>query len=278
MSTEVTPLLQQSNPRSLSSSPPSTAYFLDGGHRRNGSSVSAVSSQHSQPTPWLGAEVINPMPEGAAKDEFAPRPVAGGTVAPAAFSRHMKAPSIGGDWLSYIALKGRPSTGPFVPTSENKAAETGDVGTLLIPRKVPVKVEPKVHMANERTFLTWLHLVVTLAAASMTILKFAPDESAINIIFGIILLPASLAFLVYALFQCKCQVILLCFENECYPDVIILSTFSLSLDMRRAYMIREHLPGPYIDIAGPTTLTVILIGSIIAQFCARLYHDMNKYE
>eukprot|EP00804_Cyclotella_cryptica_P015452 CCRYP_008066-RA/>CCRYP_008066-RA protein AED:0.04 eAED:0.04 QI:88/1/1/1/1/1/2/279/247 len=247
MSTEATPLLQKSNP---STSPPSTAYFLDGVHRRNGSSASAVSSQHSQPAPWLGAEIINPMPEGAEKDEFAPRPVAGRAVAPAVASRHMKAPSIGGDWLSYIALKGRPSSGPFVPTAENKAAETGDVGTLLIPRKVPVKVEPKVHMANERTFLTWLHLVATLAAASMTIIKFARDESAVNIIFGLVLLPASLAFLVYALFQY----------------------------MRRAYMIKEHLPGPYIDIAGPTTLTVILIGSIIAEFGARLYHDINQYE
>jgi hypothetical protein len=43
-------------------------------------------------------------------------------------------------------------------------------------------------------------------------------------------------------------------------------------------MIREHIPGPYVDVAGPTVLTVILIGSIIAQFCARLYHGMSGYE
>ena len=37
------------------------------------------------------------------------------------------------------------------------------------PRKVPVKVEPKVFFANERTFLAWLHMSVTLASISVAI-------------------------------------------------------------------------------------------------------------
>lgn len=37
------------------------------------------------------------------------------------------------------------------------------------PRKVPVKVEPKVFFANERTFLAWLHMAVTLASISIAI-------------------------------------------------------------------------------------------------------------
>jgi hypothetical protein len=37
------------------------------------------------------------------------------------------------------------------------------------PRKVPVKVEPKVFFANERTFLSWLHMSVTLASISVAI-------------------------------------------------------------------------------------------------------------
>jgi hypothetical protein len=37
------------------------------------------------------------------------------------------------------------------------------------PRRVPVKVEPKVFFANERTFLAWLHMAVTLASISMAI-------------------------------------------------------------------------------------------------------------
>jgi len=37
------------------------------------------------------------------------------------------------------------------------------------PRMVPVKVEPKVFFANERTFLAWLHMSVTLASISIAI-------------------------------------------------------------------------------------------------------------
>lgn len=39
----------------------------------------------------------------------------------------------------------------------------------LIFFQVPVKVEPKVYFANERTFLSWLHMAVTLATISMAI-------------------------------------------------------------------------------------------------------------
>ena len=267
MLNESTPLLEkQSDPPSLSSSPTPTAYFLDGVHRRTPSSASAISAQ--------GHETVNPLPSGAQRDEFAPRPISkdGRVVNQTSASKHMKASSIGGDLLNYITLKSRPNDVANAPSAEDKAAETGVVGTLLIPRKVPVKVEPKVYLANERTFLTWLHLVATLAAASVTILKFAADESAAGVIFGLILLPASLAFLVYSLYQCK---YILFIEQFCSSiDNLSLVYFFVS-DMRRAYMIQEHLPGPYIDVAGPTVLTVILIFSIIAQFSARLYHDMH---
>ena len=36
-------------------------------------------------------------------------------------------------------------------------------------RAVPVKIEPKVFFANERTFLAWLHMAVTLASISIAI-------------------------------------------------------------------------------------------------------------
>ena len=42
-------------------------------------------------------------------------------------------------------------------------------GSNQKPRKVPVKVEPKVFFANERTFLAWLHMSVTLASISIAI-------------------------------------------------------------------------------------------------------------
>jgi uncharacterized membrane protein YidH (DUF202 family) len=36
-------------------------------------------------------------------------------------------------------------------------------------RKIPIKIEPKVFFANERTFLAWLHMSVTLAAIALGI-------------------------------------------------------------------------------------------------------------
>jgi hypothetical protein len=43
-------------------------------------------------------------------------------------------------------------------------------GNREIPRKIPVKIEPKVFFANERTFLAWLHMAVTLASISIAII------------------------------------------------------------------------------------------------------------
>lgn len=41
--------------------------------------------------------------------------------------------------------------------------------TSLPPLQIPVKVEPKVYFANERTFLSWMNMSVTLASISMAI-------------------------------------------------------------------------------------------------------------
>jgi len=48
-------------------------------------------------------------------------------------------------------------------------------------------------------------------------------------------------------------------------------TLHFGLDSRRASMIRRKAPGPYVDIAGPTVLTVILMLSIVTQFSIKLY-------
>ena len=203
---EATPLLKRrpsdgaASVKSVNSSASTTVYFTDGKHRRTPSSFSAQ-----------GQEFVNPLPTGSKIDEFAPRPLSKEgrliesfrSINSTSQRGHMKTSSLGGDLLKYLSTKSASNVGAKAPTPETEAAETGRIGTLLIPRKVPVKVEPKVFLANERTLLTWLHVVVTLALASMTIIRFAAEESAVNIIFGLILLPTSLAFVVYALFQCE---------------------------------------------------------------------------
>jgi hypothetical protein len=69
-------------------------------------------------------------------------------------------------------------------------------------RKAPIKIEPKVFFANERTFLAWLHASVLLAGASVAIVAFA-DSNPWSQLYGIILLPVAIAFILYSMYQCK---------------------------------------------------------------------------
>ena len=77
----------------------------------------------------------------------------------------------------------------------------------LTPHSAPfVKIDPKVFFANERTFLAWMHVSVILAGASVAIVAFtdADTQSVPHQLYGVILLPVSIAFILYAMTQCKC--------------------------------------------------------------------------
>ena len=87
-----------------------------------------------------------------------------------------------------------------------------------------------------------------LAGASVTIVTFASGQGIVEQLFGIILLPVSIAYIFYALSQY----------------------------LRRAVMIKHHEPGPYIDVAGPTVLTMVLVFTIIVQFFGKLHSVMME--
>ena len=70
-------------------------------------------------------------------------------------------------------------------------------------RKAPIKIEPKVFFANERTFMAWMSSATFLASASIVILAYA-DHNPWSQVYGIMLLPVALGFIVYAMVQCKC--------------------------------------------------------------------------
>jgi len=127
--------------------------------------------------------------------------------------------------------------------SDRGGKKYGDVGTLMKIRKAPIKIEPKVFFANERTFLAWMHLSVILAGASIAILAFAEDQNPFSQLYGVVLLPVAIAFIVYSMYQYA----------------------------RRATMIRNRHPGPYEDTTGPTVLGIMLMVSILAQFALKLY-------
>eukprot|EP00977_Amphora_coffeiformis_P004097 scaffold823_cov219-Amphora_coffeaeformis.AAC.15 len=184
-----------------------------------------------------GGEVVEGIPEGAAADEFAPKqlgPMPSPAQKKARQAREAQAAREQQPWWNKLFGRPAPSSSPNRST---------DIGTLVKQRKAPIKIEPKVFFANERTFLAWMHLSVTLAGASIAILAFAQDNNPLSQMYGVILLPVAIAFIVYSMYQYA----------------------------RRATMIRTRHPGPYEDTTGPVVLGVMLMTSIVAQFALKLY-------
>jgi SPX domain protein involved in polyphosphate accumulation/uncharacterized membrane protein YidH (DUF202 family) len=84
----------------------------------------------------------------------------------------------------------------------------------LLARTVPMRIEPKTFLANERTFLSWLHMAVTIGSIAAALLGFAGAEAAkaakagaagahaarfVEVI-ALLLLPVSVLMCAYALF------------------------------------------------------------------------------
>ena len=124
--------------------------------------------------------------------------------------------------------------------SVDQSGNTAPRGMSL--RKVPVKIEPKVYFANERTFLAWMHMSVMLASISVAIVAFA-DANEWSQFYGLVLMPVAIAFCCYSLF----------------------------MYIKRARMIRRKDPGPYEERWGPIILSGILGISVVINFFAKLY-------
>lgn len=92
--------------------------------------------------------------------------------------------------------------GKFFGGSSNKP-DAKKEQKMIKPRKAPIKVEPKVFFANERTFLAWMHISIILAGASIAILAFSDYDNIGKQIYGLITLPVAIAFIVYSMYQCK---------------------------------------------------------------------------
>ena len=118
--------------------------------------------------------------------------------------------------------------------------------SLLKQRKAPIKVEPKVFFANERTFLAWMHISIILAGASIAILAFAEEGNTASQVYGIVMLPVAVAFIVYSMYQCKlssCCPFLFLFEAmNSYFSLFVLSRCKEGIhDSKQApWPIRRH--------------------------------------
>ncbi|CAK9787020.1 hypothetical protein CC85DRAFT_277366 [Cutaneotrichosporon oleaginosum] len=107
---------------------------------------------------------------------------------------------------------------------------------------LPVRVEPKVFFANERTFLSWLHFAVVLGGLAVGLLNFGDKIGRISAAMYTVI---AVGVMVYA----------------------------LSVYQRRARAIRTRSGAPYDDRLGPTILCVFLLAAITTNFILRAVYE-----
>ena len=104
------------------------------------------------------------------------------------------------------------------------------------------KVEPKLHFANERTFIKWLHMATVLSSISIGVMAFTDATSEAQQS-AVVLLPVALAFIAYA-----------------------LVTF-----LWRSNQIKTRSDLRWDDPLGPVVLTCMLILALSTQFVLKVY-------
>ncbi|KAI8838558.1 VTC domain-containing protein [Chytriomyces cf. hyalinus JEL632] len=104
---------------------------------------------------------------------------------------------------------------------------------------IPVRIEPKVYFANERTFLTWLHFVIVLCSTALGLLNFGDKVGQIA---GVLFTLVAFLFILHAAF----------------------------LQQWRAEMLTIRGSKLFDDIWGPTVLSIVLIVAVglnLSQVC-----------
>lgn len=96
---------------------------------------------------------------------------------------------------------------------------------------IPVRIEPKVFFANERTFLSWIHFSIFLGGISTALVGLGNAHARIS---GYIFAVVSILFTIYALY----------------------------LYQWRAAKIRQKDPGPYDDRVGPMVVVLVFLAAM----------------
>ncbi|KAH9385189.1 uncharacterized protein NEMAJ01_0085 [Nematocida major] len=126
-----------------------------------------------------------------------------------------------GNFFQPTAL--RATEGPAVPSSASDK-----------PIAVPVRVEPKVFFANERTFLSWLHFAIFIGGIGAALMGLGDIQAALS---GVCFVIVSIIFSIYALY----------------------------LYVWRARKIKEKDPGPYDDHNGPIVLVAVFLSAMVTS-------------
>ncbi|KAL8715976.1 MAG: hypothetical protein Q9220_000643 [cf. Caloplaca sp. 1 TL-2023] len=160
--------------------------------------------------------------------------------------------SLVGQALQFVTPTPKPTP---IPGTSNSAVGNA-LGGAPIPKRfkapkgkrihVPVRVEPKVHFAAERTFLSWLEFSIFIGAMAGALLNFGTSVS----------FSAALGFTIVAI------------AALCY---------SLGLYLWRVEMIKKRRAVKYHDSWGPTALCLGLLGATVANFVLVLREGEGLY-
>ncbi|KDD73383.1 hypothetical protein H632_c2235p0 [Helicosporidium sp. ATCC 50920] len=126
-----------------------------------------------------------------------------------------------------------------------------------LPRKTPLRIEPKTYFANERTFLAWLSMATTLGTVVTAITGFAADDDA----------PARGG----AISQYTVRMITL----TLLPVSILLIAYALFTFYFRSESIRRKTVGFFDDKLGPITIAIVILLSLMAIFIAAVRDIMT---
>lgn len=100
--------------------------------------------------------------------------------------------------------------------------------------QIPVRVEPKVFFANERTFLSWVHFSIFLGGIATALVGLGHERAKYSgFLFGIV--------------------------------SVLFASYALYLYQWRASRIRERDPGPYDDRVGPTFVVIVFLLAMIVN-------------
>ncbi|KAI5186976.1 hypothetical protein NEHOM01_1834 [Nematocida homosporus] len=128
-----------------------------------------------------------------------------------------------------------PNTSLFEPSAlrqpSSQAAPTSQSSRPIV---VPVRVEPKVFFANERTFLSWLHFSIFIGGIGAALMGLGDMSAALS----------GLCFVIVS---------------------VIFSLYALYLYLWRAKKIREKDIGPYDDYTGPIILVAVFLSAMITS-------------
>ncbi|THH15785.1 hypothetical protein EW146_g4745 [Bondarzewia mesenterica] len=112
---------------------------------------------------------------------------------------------------------------------------------------IPIRIEPKVYFATERTFLKWLHFAVYIGMIATTLLNFVPPDDYRGLI--------SAGLFTFA--------------------ALLAIAYSAVIFVYRAYKLRKrHAEGMYYDRYGPTILCGVLLAALVTNIVLRVTEIM----